>query len=324
MFGRFRTGVISGIHGSGGGVEMSFVTSPGHVSEQHFRLPLAQECVLSWNAREPISIQVRAHAADGRQSDWLPYVELEPWRSCSSRGAFVAIEVDVLRSAVPLVGLDVRSSDVARFFLASPPDRSLSISSARPAPALPEALTLSVPALSQYVGRERGWCAPASLAMVMGYWADILRQPRLHQTVATVAGAIADPAYAGTGNWTFAAAYAARYDLQAAVVYLSTLDQALSFLHAGLPLILPIAWERGALPGAPLPESEGHLVVLRGTDSSAAVLVHDPALPDVQGRYDAQAFESVWQAAGGVALVLAPINEPAFMQLLLDDAGINV
>ena len=59
------------------------------------------------------------------------------------------------------------------------------------------------------------------------------------------------------------------------------------------------------LPGAPLPASNGHLVVLRGSDAHT-VIVNDPAHPGLTVSYPSEAFERCWLEHGGVAYLVAP------------------
>ena len=85
---------------------------------------------------------------------------------------------------------------------------------------------------------------------------------------------------------------------------LGTVD---ALLAAGLPPALSIAWSAGALPGAPLPASDGHFVVVRGRTPDGDVIVNDPAQPHVRHVYPATEFERAWLGHGGVALLVAPV-----------------
>lgn len=264
------------------------------------RLGPTREAIVSWNARALDGmLELRANAHDGRTSAWLPYVAFSAnaRASLDGRDTFVRIETDVLRADVDLVSLGIRArGEVDAVYVSTPdygaPSRIV---------ALP-ALELAVPALSQYVLApvdDRGWCAPAALAMLLayrGYPVD----------VAVVAREVRDERYGGTGNWAFNTAFAGTLGFRAAVLHLRDLAHAHAFLADDVPLALSIAWRPGTLPGAPLPASEGHLVVLRGIDENGDALVNDPAQPGVAVRYPRDAFERAWIGHGGVAFAVTP------------------
>jgi hypothetical protein len=159
-----------------------------------------------------------------------------------------------------------------------------------------------VPERSQYVDADpaaRGWCVPASLAMLLALHG-------VERRVRDVAAALFDRAYRGTGNWAFAAAYAAQCERFGAAAYLRDLGTVDALLDAGLPPALSISWSDGSLPGAPLPASSGHVVVARGRTAGGDIIVNDPAQPRVRCVYPADAFERAWLGHGGVAILVAP------------------
>lgn len=259
-----------------------------------------REAIVSWNARLlDGALDLRVNAADGRTSAWLPYVAYAANSRSSLDGAdtFVRIETDVLRSDVDLVSLGVRSRGEVDAVFVSTPDYG----APSPIVALP-ALELAVPPLSQYEdehGDERGWCAPTSLAMLLAYRGYPLE-------IAVVAREVRDARYGGTGNWTLNTAFAGTLGFRGAAVHLRDLAHAHAFLADDMPLALSIAWAAGELPGAPLPASDGHLVVLRGIDESGNALVNDPAHPEIALTYPRAAFERAWLGHGGIALAIAP------------------
>ncbi len=78
-----------------------------------------------------------------------------------------------------------------------------------------------------------------------------------------------------------------------------------------MPVIASIAWKRGELSRAPIPRSEGHLVVIRGFDPSGNVIVNDPAGCDdsrVRRVYRRDEFARAWfcSGSGGVAYLVRP------------------
>ena len=78
-------------------------------------------------------------------------------------------------------------------------------------------------------------------------------------------------------------------------------------LRSGAPIVCSIRFAKGALPGAPLAQSAGHLVVLYGIEfeqNEGFVLVMDPAgdsAADVAKRYPLQAFSDAWISHRGGA-----------------------
>ncbi len=279
---------------------LTLVCEPEAGEEVLVRLGPTREAIVSWNTRAPGgALEVRANAHDGRTSAWLPYVAFSPERRASLAGAdtFVRIDTDVVRATVDIVTLSVRSRGPLDALFVSTPDYGAPSSIV----ALP-AVALDVPPFSQYHSAqplERGWCAPASLAMLLAY--------RSHPVgVADVAREVYDARYGGTGNWTLNAAFAGSLGFRAAVLHLRDLAHAHAFLADDIPLALSIAWTAATLPGAPLPASDGHLVVLRGIDENGDALVNDPAHPDVAAVYPRGAFERAWLDHGGVAFTAVP------------------
>ncbi len=259
-----------------------------------------REAIVSWNALAlDGTIDLRVNAIDGRTSAWLPYVAISAEKRASLAGSdgFVRIDTDVVRGDVDFVTVGIRSRGALDAVFVSTPDYG--------APSrivALQAVALDVPRYSQYepaFPAERGWCAPASLAMLLAYRDYPVDVP-------IVAREVFDARYGGTGNWTFNVAFAGTLGFRAAVMHLRDLGHAHAFLADDIPLALSIAWEGGTLPGAPLPRSDGHLVVLRGIDPNGDALVNDPAAPGVAIVYPREAFERAWLGHGGIAFAVAP------------------
>ena len=179
--------------------------------------------------------------------------------------------------------------------------------------------TLSVPARSQMIYPNGGeaWCSPASLSMVMAYWAGETGVESLDQSVPVVAGGVYDYSYGGWGNWSFNTAYASAYDLDAAVMRMTSVEQVERWVKVGIPLVTSVAWDneqaRHRLSGAPLPSSDGHLLVVRGFTDSGDVIVNDPAGSDgahVPRVYERAEFSRAWLhnpgSSGGVTYLVWP------------------
>jgi hypothetical protein len=269
------------------------------------RCPPAREGVVSWNVTPPRgTVELRAHLADGSITRWLRYAEFgERNRSFAEHDGGVRIETDVLRSTVPFVAIETRIAEAEGLCYlatraAAPRD------SEQDAARVPSAL--DVPALSQYLPDcpdERGWCSPASLAMVLAFHRLIAQPADVH----AVAREVYDETYRSTGNWVLNMAYAARRGARAFVAYMRDFRSASRLIDAGFPLVLSVAWQPAELPDAPLEASAGHLLVLRGFDKNGDALVNDPAQPAVSVTYRSAALERCWLRHGGVTYVIAPL-----------------
>jgi hypothetical protein len=301
-------------------------------------LPLdAARAVVSWNSRtEEGHVWVRAIGRSGAAGERL---RLAQWstderRSFSEHDALVAIDVDVVRALEPLAALEIETSAPLELLALASDGPTLP-----PRAASGRAFELDVPARSQYpaaaahpqlpagdahshhpagttrsqfpagtgslspglAASARGWCSPASLAMILEYCGRDL-------PLEEVARSVYDSAYGGTGNWSFNVAFAGSLGLRAHAAFLRDLREAEDLLESGSPPALSFDWHAGELPGAPLAESAGHFAVLRGFNAQGDPLLNDPAQPGVRTSYPRAAFEAVWLRHGGLAYVVAVPN----------------
>jgi hypothetical protein len=261
----------------------------------------ATRAVVSWNAASFAVgvVEVRLRFLDGTWSARLPYAECARYdtRSFSEGDGAVRIAVDLIASETPFDAVEVGASDAAAWWAVA----------TRPAPASDEThdarlpvRALDVPRRTQYLvdyPTQRGWCSPASVAMLLAYHG-------IERDVADVAKRVYDVAYDGTGNWALNVAYAGACGLAAAVVTLGGLADAARFIAAGLPLAVSYRWKPGELAGAPIAQSSGHLGVLRGFDESGDVLLNDPARPAVAVAYDAREFRAAWARSNFTAYAI--------------------
>ncbi len=259
----------------------------------------AREGVLSWNTfAESGLVEFRLLRAHVGATPWLAHAEWSPEgrTSFSPENEDVRVEVDVIRSAQPFDGIQVRAPGV----------KFKAIAFACPArnhPSMPymgEARILDVPARSQYVvDGERGWCSPTSLSMLNAYHG-------IDYSVESTALAVFDRAYNGTGNWSFNVAFSGSLGLRAALVYLRNLDHAQRLIEAGIPIAISYSWSGDELPGAPIEHSDGHLAVLCGFTANGDCAVNDPAAPHLRVVYPRAALERVWLRSNGAAYAVAP------------------
>jgi hypothetical protein len=302
------------------------------------------QLVASWSALTPrnswveVRVRVSSGAARGRgmvlgrwassdkhvrrtsvpgQSDALGHVDVDTWKAAASADAY-QLQVRLMRrsgaaSASPSVSF---AGAVASLLPAATPAVS--------APGVAAGLVLDVPAysqmvhrgeFSQYGGGGEAWCSPTSTAMVLGYYGRLPAASsygwvgaRTDPWVDEVARSTYDASYEGTGNWPFNTAYAASRGLSAFVTRLRSLAEAESFIAAGIPVIASVSFSSGALHGAPISSTAGHLLVIVGFTSTGDVVVNDPAASSassVRRTYDRAQFESAWLGGSdGTAYVI--------------------
>ncbi|MCS1407017.1 MAG: hypothetical protein M2R45_00173 [Verrucomicrobia subdivision 3 bacterium] len=166
---------------------------------------------------------------------------------------------------------------------------------------------LSVPRICQldFKGGEV-WCSPASVSMVLAYWANQLSRPELRKPVPQVAAEIFDPGWNGTGNWSFSTAYAGAFSgIRGLVVRLSDSVELEAFILAGIPLSVSVAYD--VLKGMERRGSDGHLVVCVGFDRDGDIVVNDPAKsPQVHWVYPREAFVKAWAYSKNTAYLIYP------------------
>jgi Peptidase_C39 like family len=294
---------------------LRLIERPGH--QALLRVPPSKRAIVSWNTDAASGgIALAVHRTDRSVAEPLLHSRWSPdeRRSLDGADAKTRIAVDVVRSEIPFSGIGVTSTVALDAVAVSvpPPDDAHAAVRTRVAP-------LDVPALSQTIPGHpksaRAWCSPTALTM-------LLRFHGIAADVPTVARAVFDASYDGTGNWAFNAAYAGARGLRAVVAYLRGLDHVAAFVEAGLPVAISIAWESRDLPGAPLEHSDGHLLVVRGFEHGM-VLVNDPAHPAVATRYNRAALDRVFRNHGGVAYLVAPRERTAELVTLTNGPAMH-
>ncbi len=185
-------------------------------------------------------------------------------------------------------------------------------------------LDLTVPQYSQMraeyssqtaYGRGDSWCSPASVCMMLAYWAEVLQRPDLLQTLPEAAARVYDATYEGTGNWPFTMAYAAEFGLRAYVTRMYSFNQVEKWIQAGIPLAISITYEENKLPNSPiLSTPAGHLLVVRGFTTNGDVITNDPAAATdaaVQIIYNRYDLAQAWLTGShGLVYIVYPENWP--------------
>ncbi|MEE4298981.1 MAG: C39 family peptidase [Pseudomonadales bacterium] len=164
---------------------------------------------------------------------------------------------------------------------------------------------LDVPAFSQMTRPKeiaRHVCSPVSVAMVLAAAGRRLDPEAF-------ARACEHPDHSHLfGMWPLNLARARNEGFGGLVRLFDRVEEIARLLAAGVPVVASIRFDDGALPGAPLARTGGHLVVLRGL-AADSVLVNDPAAPSddaVTRRYDRAPFLEAWLADRGVGYLLWP------------------
>ena len=276
--------------------------------------PPFTELIPSWNAITPagssLSLEVRVRQAGG----WTRWYSFGTWMSEGERSSVNgqkdvagALDTDTLGLTAPVTAYQYRVTlrGAAQLsllaFTTSRKGKAEAVASDRTV----WGKVLNVPQRSQmiYPGGGEVWCSPTSVSMILAFWG-------VQITVPAAAKATYDKAYDGTGNWSFNVAYAGSLGLQAYVSRLPGLAEAERYVSAGIPLAVSLGWKKGELPGAALPASSGHLMVLVGFDASGNPVLNDPAAASndaVRRSYPRAAFERLWQEhSGGTVYVMAP------------------
>lgn len=164
-------------------------------------------------------------------------------------------------------------------------------------PYLLKESALLVPRRSQMLEEEsiKGKiCSPTCVAMALDYFG-------INFPTTFVAASCFDAGAKIFGNWTFNVAALWSLGLRARLEYFLNFEFASAELYAGKILIASIRYEKGELSGAPVQQTDGHLVVVTGLKKDKTkgylVLVNDPAAPDthtVQRAYPLDEFEKAW------------------------------
>ncbi|MBL9002091.1 MAG: C39 family peptidase [Phycisphaerae bacterium] len=146
-------------------------------------------------------------------------------------------------------------------------------------------------------------CSPSCVAMLLAYHG-------LDVPVGEVAGAAFDPDHDIYGNWPRNIQAAADLGAGGFVTRFNSWSEVVAVLQCGQPIIASIRAANGELRGAPYSETTGHLIVLRGIDSSGNILVSDPAASnpgDGERTYQRDDLTTVWLRRGsGTAYVILP------------------
>lgn len=272
------------------------------------------DIIPSWNVRTSgrsgfyMSLRVR------RQDN----AEWSHWMPCATWGKHPSIdpsenpvdwchfEIDHLKCTVEVDAAEVRIAEKQRDTGAVMDRLTFSLADDGPgeSDAIPfPALDLRVPFRSQHEvtpAMAPRVCSPTCVAMLLNYYG-------IPATTEDVAAMCYDHVHDIYGHWNRAIQTAFALGLRGYVQRFAGWAEAIKHLENGRPLVASIAFAEGALPGSAVPQTNGHLVVIRGLEPHC-VIVNDPAAPpDAKPiRYPLRPFSRAWFGHGGVCYVFGP------------------
>ena len=148
-------------------------------------------------------------------------------------------------------------------------------------------------------------CSPATVSMIMSYWAKALDRPELDRDVPEVADGVFDPNWRGTGNWPFNMAYPGSFrGLRAYVTRLSDVSELEAWIARGVPVGVSLCYNR--LRGKKGPPS-GHLVVCVGFTSDGDVVVNDPGTSrNIRNIFPRENLVDAWAYSRNTVYLIYP------------------
>lgn len=233
----------------------------GGFTSQHWRVPRFDRAVMSWNCDGPADYALEVNGTRHCMGHWAS-------RPRSEKTS--AVDIDLLKLDTPSTSLRfhirAKATTTTLVAVAHWKDGQKRRYAARASPAW--GITLGVPERSQ---PNRHVCSPTSVGMVLRFYG-------VNRTTAEVSAAVYDHAARIYGNWPFNTAYAHRAaGLETFVRRGSGLEDLEEEIAAGRPVIISHKWSPGDLDDAPLPRSDGHLIVVVGFTAEGDVVVNDPA-----------------------------------------------
>ncbi len=236
------------------------------------------------------------------QKRWSPFykiAQLSPNKQSSfpaQEDTFARVAIDELLCKTPAQSYRLRlrlTGKVKVTFLSVSLSSSSFVYTPKTAEKMPtgkrQILVNPISQMEQDSSIRRRICSPVSLCMA-------LNSLGIKVPLTEVLQGVFDATAKIYGNWILNMAYAARKGGQAFVRRFERLDELPRFLTKNSRVIASIAFEENELTDAPIPRTEGHLVVICGWKDNQ-ILVADPAAhtaDTVLRAYDARQFARVW------------------------------
>jgi uncharacterized protein YvpB len=268
------------------------------------------QAVPSWNGSGEFTVELRVRTG----GTWQPWAVLGRWgrepRSVKhAGGGDLDVDVDTLVSKKPARAFQVRltlekGAEVRLVAVTHWSKKNVRPLSGKESPAWGR--ILDVPERSQTVEDRKiagEICSPTSIAMVLEYHGVKL-------PTREVADGVFDHGAKLYGNWPFNTAYAAsKANVEAYVLRGTGIEDLETEIAAGRPVVLSHRWKKGDLSDAPIPSSDGHLIVVVGFTKEGDVVVNDPAAKPgtVRRTYRRAELYTTWlERASGIVYILRP------------------
>lgn len=288
------------------------------------------ELVLSWNGDTPGGSGLVFEAAPGWPGEPVTYYNLGRWSTDPARfpresvrgqaDARAEVRTDILVLRQPTRRVRLRVGHVPGPAGERPALRLVGASFLNRGYRAPTRVSdgrawgriLEVPQRSQveYPEGVTEWCSPTCVAMVLGWWAERAGRPGWAVPVPEVARAVHDPAWGGTGNWSFNTAFAGSLSgLRAVVVRLDDLVEVEDWILAGIPVVASVDYDR--LRGLETSRGSGHLVVVVGFTGEGDVVVNDPGTRHrIRNTFPRAAFARAWEHSRRTVYWIHPTAVP--------------
>jgi len=149
-------------------------------------------------------------------------------------------------------------------------------------------------------------CSPTSVSMVLAYWASVTKDATIDADVPEVQAGVTDPAWGGTGNWSFNAAFATRRpNMRAYVTRLRDVRDLEEWIAAKVPVVTSISY--ALLKGEEKKRAnDGHLVVLVGFAENGDPIFNDPGRAVVRMQYKRADFIKAWKNSDNTVYLIYP------------------
>ncbi|MDQ7821917.1 MAG: C39 family peptidase [Candidatus Eremiobacteraeota bacterium] len=266
----------------------------------------------------------------GDEGPWSSWLSLGGWgvvprqKAPLTRDKVAAVKVDYLVAPKGATTVQFRLSLYSKNGEATPVirlitaacssergDRDLPLRSRAPAslPLTQWNRTLPVPFRSQTAEESSiagHICSPTSVSMVMEYWGVSLPTKE-------VAALLYDSSHKMYGIWWRAVEGASQYGFEGWVQCFRNWEQVKEWIARDTPVIACVSFGAGELGGSMTPQSEGHVMVIRGFDKKGNPLCNDPAGADEDRgsvTYDREEFAKAWFDRGGVGYLIRPLYSP--------------